>query len=34
MVRQFNALAATVAADHQREDRLRAAIRRALEQYD
>ena len=34
MVRQFSALAATVAADHQREDRLRAAIRRALEQYD
>jgi hypothetical protein len=34
MVRHFSALAATIAADHQREDRLRAAIRRALEEYD
>lgn len=34
MVRQFTALAATLATDHQREDRLREAIRRALEQYD
>ena len=34
MVRHFSALAATVAADHQKEDRLRAAIRRALEEYD
>ena len=34
MVRHFCALAATVAADHQKEDRLRAAIRRALEEYD
>lgn len=34
MVRQFSALAATLAADRQREDLLRAAIRRALEQYD
>jgi len=34
MVRQFSALAATLAADQQREDLLRAAIRRALEQYD
>jgi len=34
MVRQFTALAATLAAVHQREDRLREAVRRALEQYD
>ena len=34
MLRQFGALAATLAADQQREDLLRAAIRRALEQYD
>jgi hypothetical protein len=34
MVRQFSALASSLAADHQREDLLRAAIRRALEQYD
>ncbi|HEX4470201.1 MAG TPA: hypothetical protein VH080_11730 [Gemmatimonadaceae bacterium] len=34
MIRHFSALAATIAADHQREDRLRAAIRRALEEYD
>jgi hypothetical protein len=34
MVRQFSALAATLASDQQREDLLRAAIRRALEQYD
>jgi hypothetical protein len=34
MLRQFTALAATLAADHQREDRLRDAVRRALEQYD
>jgi len=34
MLRQFSALAATLAADQHREDRLRAAIRRALEQYD
>jgi hypothetical protein len=34
MIRQFTALAATLAADHQREDRLREAICRALEQYD
>ena len=34
MVRHFSALAATIAADYQREDRLRAAIRRALEEYD
>ena len=34
MVRHFSALAATVAAHHQKEDRLRAAIRRALEEYD
>jgi len=34
MVRQFTALATTLAADHQREDRLREAIRRAIEQYD
>jgi hypothetical protein len=27
-------LAATLAAVHQREDRLREAVRRALEQYD
>jgi hypothetical protein len=34
MVRQFSALAATLASGRQREDLLRAAIRRALEQYD
>ena len=34
MLRHFSALAATIAAGHQREDRLRAAIRRALEEYD
>jgi len=34
MVRQFTALAATLAAVHQREDRLKEAVRRALEQYD
>jgi len=34
MVRQFNALAASLATDRQREDVLRAAIRGALEQYD
>ncbi|HEY2374825.1 MAG TPA: hypothetical protein VGH98_02520 [Gemmatimonadaceae bacterium] len=34
MLRQFSALAATVAADHQREGSLQAAIRRALEEYD
>lgn len=34
MLRHFSALTATLAADHQREDRLRAAIRRALEEYD
>jgi hypothetical protein len=34
MMRQFSALAATLAANAQREDFLRAAIRRALEQYD
>jgi hypothetical protein len=34
MVRQFTALAASLAADHHREHLLQAAIRRALEQYD
>lgn len=34
MLRQFGAIAASLAAGSQREDRLRAAIRRALEQYD
>ena len=34
MVRHFSALAGTLAADHQREDRLRAVIRKALEEYD
>lgn len=34
MLRQFSALTASLAAGAQREDRLRAAIRRALEQYD
>jgi hypothetical protein len=34
MLRQFSALTTTLAAGAQREDRLRAAIRRALEEYD
>lgn len=34
MLRQFSALTATLSAAPQREDRLRAAIRLALEQYD
>ena len=34
MLRQFSAIAASLAAGSQREDRLRAAIRHALEQYD
>lgn len=34
MLRQFGALAASLASGSQREDRLRAAIRRALEEYD
>ena len=34
MLRQFSAIAASLATGAQREDRLRAAIQRALEQYD
>lgn len=34
MLRQFSALTASLATGAQREDRLRAAIRRALEEYD
>lgn len=34
MLRQFNALATSLAANRQREDSLRGAIRRALDQYD
>lgn len=34
MLRQFSALTATLAAGGQRDDRLRAAIRRALDQYE
>src|SRR5947209_7660139 len=34
MVRQFSVLAATLSASGAREDLLRAAIRRALDQYD
>jgi hypothetical protein len=34
MLRQFSALTATLAATGNRDDLLRAAIRRALEQYD
>lgn len=34
MLRQFSALTASLAAGVHREDRLRAAIRRALEEYD
>jgi hypothetical protein len=34
MVRQFSVLAATLSANGAREDLLRAAIRRALDQYD
>src|SRR3954468_24321776 len=34
MVRQFNALATSLAADGARETLLRAAIRRALDEYD
>jgi hypothetical protein len=34
MIRQFSAIAGSLAAGRQREDLLRAAIRRALEQYD
>jgi hypothetical protein len=34
MIRQFGAIAASLASGEHREDLLRAAIRRALEQYD
>lgn len=34
MLRQFSALVASLAANVEREEQLRAAIRRALEQYD
>jgi hypothetical protein len=34
MLRQFSAITSSLAAGAQREDRLRAAIQRALEQYD
>jgi hypothetical protein len=34
MIRQFSAIAASLAAGRQREDLLRKAIRHALEQYD
>jgi hypothetical protein len=34
MLRQFSAITASLAAGTQREDRLRAAIRQALEQYE
>lgn len=34
MIRQFGSIAASLASGQQREDLLRSAIRRALEQYD
>ena len=34
MIRQFNAIAGSLAANRHRDDLLRSAIRRALEQYD
>jgi hypothetical protein len=34
MLRQFSALTTSLATGSQREDRLRAALRRALDEYD